>query len=33
MHKENYEPETVLVELGVGHKRARRKGATMTGEL
>jgi hypothetical protein len=33
MHKENYEPETALVELGVGHERPRRKGATVTGEL
>jgi hypothetical protein len=29
----NYEPKAVLVELGVWPERARRKGATATGEL
>jgi hypothetical protein len=33
MHRENYEPKTVLVEPGVWPERARRKGATTTGEL
>jgi hypothetical protein len=27
MHRENYEPKAVLVELGVGCERARRKGS------
>jgi hypothetical protein len=33
MHKGNYEPKVALVEPGVWPERARRKGATATGEL
>jgi hypothetical protein len=33
MHRGNYELEAVLVEPRVRRKRARRKGAMMTGEL